>query len=120
MSELNVSVYGKIENEKIVFLALEHELPETEKQAHDWRVLGQAKEEKYQEVLSGTWLGKTLFDENSLANYKLADGKAVERTEEEKQAELAARPAPEPSMEEQVKANSAAILALMMGGMPSV
>ena len=93
MSELNVSVYGKIENEKIVFLALEHELPGTEKQAHDWRILGQAEEEKYQEVLSGTWLGKTLFDENGIANYKLADGKAVERTEKEKQEELAARPA---------------------------
>ena len=120
MSELNVSVYGKIENEKIVFLALEHELPETEKQAHDWRVLGQAKEEKYQEVLSGTWLGKPLFDENGIANYKLSDGSAVERTEKEKQAELAERPAPLPSRDERLDALERAMLAMMMGGMPSV
>lgn len=120
MSELNVSVYGKIENEKIVFLALEHELPGTEKQAHDWRILGQAEEEKYQEVLSGTWLGKPLFDENGIANYKLSDGVAVERTNEEKQAELAERPAPIPSLQEQVDALSGAVLALMMGGNPNV
>ena len=115
MSELNVSVYGKIENEKIVFLALEHELPGTEKQAHDWRIWGQAEEEKYQEVLSGTWLGKPLFDENGVANYKFSDGSAAERTEKEKQEEIAARPSPLPSLEEQVKANSAAILALAKG-----
>ena len=110
-----MNVLGKIEGGKIVFIALDNELPLTERQNHDWRVLGQAKEEKYQEVLSGTWLGKTLFDENGIANYKLSDGKAVERTEKEKQAELAARPAPLPSLEEQVKANSAAILALAKG-----
>lgn len=120
MSKLNVSVYGKIENEKIVFLALEHELPGTEKQAHDWRILGQAEEEKYQEVLSGTWLGKTLFDENGIANYKLADGKAVERTEKEKQEELSAQPAPLPSRDERLDALERAMLAMMMGGMPSV
>ena len=110
-----MNVLGKIEGGKIVFIALDSELPLTERQNHDWRVLGQAKEEKYQEVLSGTWLGKPLFDENSIANYKLADGSAVERTEKEKQEELAARPSPLPSLEEQVKANSAAILALAKG-----
>ena len=110
-----MNVLGKIEGGKIVFIALDNELPLTERQNHDWRVLGQAKEEKYQEVLSGTWLGKPLFDENGVANYKFSDGSAVERTEKEKQAELAARPAPLPSLEEQVKANSAAILALAKG-----
>ena len=116
MSELNVSVYGKIENEKIVFLALEHELPGTEKQAHDWRILGQTEEEKYQEVLSGTWLGKPLFDENGIANYKLSDGVAVERTDAEKQAELATRPAPEPSDKERLAALEKAVLAIALKG----
>lgn len=114
-----MNVYGKIESEKFVFLALERELDEEEKKK-GWHVLGEAQETDYAAVMNGTWLGKPLFDENSIANYKLADGAATERTEEEKQAELAARPAPLPSMEEQVKANSAAILALMMGGMPNV
>ena len=115
-----MNVLGKIEGGKIVFIALDNEPPLTERQNHDWRVLGQAKEEKYQEVLSGTWLGKPLFDENGLANYKLADGSAVERTEKEKQEELAARPAPLPSRDERLDALERAMLAMMMGGMPSV
>ena len=115
-----MKIYGKVENEKIIFLGLQNELPREEISEHDWRVIGQAQESDFAAVVSGTWLGKPLFDENGVANYKFSDGSAVERTEKEKQAELAARPAPLPSMEEQVKANSAAILALMMGGMPSV
>ena len=115
-----MNVLGKIEGGKIVFIALDNELPLTERQNHDWRVLGQAKEEKYQEVLSGTWLGKPLFDENGIANYKLSDGKAVERTEKEKQEELAARPSPLPSRDERLDALERAMLAMMMGGMPSV
>ncbi len=115
-----MNVLGKIEGGKIVFIALDSELPLTERQNHDWRVLGQAKEEKYQEVLSGTWLGKPLFDENGIANYKLSDGKAVERTEKEKQEELAARPSPLPSRDERLDALERAMLAMMMGGMPSV
>ena len=115
-----MNVLGKIEGGKIVFIALDNELPLTERQNHDWRVLGQAKEEKYQEVLSGTWLGKPLFDENGIANYKLSDGKAVERTEKEKQEELAVRPTPLPSRDERLDALERAMLAMMMGGMPSV
>ena len=110
----------KSKMKKLSFLRWSTSFPEPKKQAHDWRILGQAEEEKYQEVLSGTWLGKTLFDENGIANYKLADGKAVERTEKEKQEELAARPAPLPSRDERLDALERAMLAMMMGGMPSV
>lgn len=110
-----MKIYGKVENEKIIFLGLQNELPREEISEHDWRVIGQAQESDFAAVVSGTWLGKPLFDENGVANYKFSDGSAVERTEKEKQAELAARPAPLPSLEEQVKANSAAILALAKG-----
>lgn len=110
-----MKIYGKVENEKIIFLGLQNELPREEISEHDWRVIGQAEESDFAAVVSGTWLGKPLFDENGIANYKLSDGVAVERTEKEKQAELAARPSPLPSLEEQVKANSAAILALAKG-----
>ena len=110
-----MKIYGKVENEKIIFLGLQNELPREEISEHDWRVIGQAEESDFAAVVSGTWLGKPLFDENGIANYKLSDGKAVERTEKEKQEELAARPSPLPSLEEQVKANSAAILALAKG-----
>ena len=110
-----MKIYGKVENEKIIFLGLQNELPREEISEHDWRVIGQAEESDFAAVVSGTWLGKPLFDENGVANYKFSDGSAVERTEKEKQEELAARPSPLPSLEEQVKANSAAILALAKG-----
>ena len=115
-----MNVLGKIEGGKIVFIALDSELPLTERQNHDWRVIGQAEESDFAAVVSGTWLGKTLFDENGIANYKLSDGKAVERTEKEKQEELAARPSPLPSRDERLDALERAMLAMMMGGMPSV
>lgn len=84
---------------------------------HNWHLLG---EWETREAALAEQFPKGLFDENGSGNYKLLEGRIVERTEEEKQTELAERPAPLPSLEEQVKANSAAILALMMGGMPSV
>ena len=115
-----MNIYAKTENEKIVFLALESELTETEISEYGWIAVGQAGEKDYPAVVSGTWLGKPLFDENGIANYKLSDGVAVERTNEEKQAELAERPAPLPSLQEQVDALSGAVLALMMGGKPNV
>lgn len=115
-----MNIYAKTENEKIVFLALESELTETEISEYGWIVVGQAGEKDYPAVVSGTWLGKPLFDENGIANYKLSDGVAVERTNEEKQAELAERPAPLPSLQEQVDVLSGAVLALMMGGKPNV
>ena len=115
-----MNVLGKIEGGKIVFIALDSELPLTERQNHDWRVIGQAQESDFAAVVSGTWLGKPLFDENGIANYKLSDGKAVERTEKEKQEELAARPSPLPSRDERLDALERAMLAMMMGGMPSV
>ena len=115
-----MNIYAKTENEKIVFLALESELTETEISEYGWIVVGQAGEKDYPAVVSGTWLGKPLFDENGIANYKLSDGVAVERTNEEKQAELAERPEPLPSLQEQVDVLSGAVLALMMGGKPNV
>ena len=115
-----MKIYGKVENEKIIFLALQNELPREEISEHDWRVIGQAEESDFAAVVSGTWLGKPLFDENGIANYKLSDGKAVERTEKEKQEELAARPSPLPSRDERLDALERAMLAMMMGGMPSV
>ena len=115
-----MNIYAKTENEKIVFLALESELTETEISEYGWIVVGQAGEKDYPAVVSATWLGKPLFDENGIANYKLSDGVAVERTNEEKQAELAERPAPLPSLQEQVDVLSGAVLALMMGGKPNV
>ena len=114
-----MNVLGRAEKEKIVFLALEFELDEEEKK-NGWHALGEVQEMDYAAVVNGTWLGKALFDENGVANYKFSDGSAVERTEKEKQEELAARPAPLPSRDERLDALERAMLAMMMGGMPSV
>lgn len=115
-----MNVLGKIEGGKIVFIALDSELPLTERQNHDWRVIGQIEKSGFEKVLDGTWLGKPLLDENGIVNYKLVDNVPIERTDAEKQAELAARPAPLPSRDERLDALERAMLAMMMGGMPSV
>ena len=100
-----MDVYGKIEESRITFLALANELDEQEIAAHDWRVLGSAEtDEERAQVFSGTWLGGPLFDAQGCANYKLVDGAPVERTEVEKAAEIAARPAPEPTQLDRVEA----------------
>lgn len=43
----------------------------------------------------GNYLPKPLMDDRMIYRYKLADGKPVERTAEEMDADFAARPAPE-------------------------
>lgn len=110
-----MNIYAKTENEKIVFLALENELDKNEIK-NNWCFLGESKESDYASVMDGTWLGNPLFDENGIANYKMSDGKALERTKEEKQAEIATQPVPLPTLQEQVDALSEAMLAMMMGG----
>lgn len=114
-----MNVFGRTENEKIVFLALESELEENEIK-NGWHALGEVQEMDYASVVNGTWLGKPLFDENGVANYKFSDGSAVERTEAEKQSELAARPAPLPSDKERLAALEHAMLSVVMGGVPNV
>ena len=103
-----MDVYGKIEESRITFLALANELDEQETAVHDWRALGSAEtDEERAQVISGTWLGGPLFDAQGCANYKLADGTPALRTEAEKAAEIAARPAPEPTPLDRVEAQVA-------------
>ena len=103
-----MDVYGKIEESRITFLALANELDEQEIAAHGWQVLGNAEnDEERAQVFSGTWLGGPLFDAQGCANYKLADGAPVERTDAEKAAEIAARPAPDPTQLDRVEAQIA-------------
>lgn len=103
-----MDVYGKIEESRITFLALASELDEQEIAAHGWQVLGSAEtDEERAQVFSGTWLGGPLFDAQGCANYKLADGTPVERTEAEKTAEIAARPTAGPTQLDRVEAQIA-------------
>lgn len=103
-----MDVYGKIEESRITFLALAYELDGQEIAAHGWQMLGSAEtDEERAQVFSGTWLGGPLFDAQGCANYKLADGTPALRTEAEKAAEIAARPAPEPTPLDRVEAQVA-------------
>ena len=103
-----MDVYGKIEESRITFLALASELDEQEIAAHGWQVLGSAEtDEERAQVLSGTWLGGLLFDSQGCANYKLVDGAPQLRTEAEKAAEIAARPAAEPTQLDRMEAQVA-------------
>ena len=45
----------------------------------------------------GNYFDQPLYTEDGIPRYKLVDGKAVERTEEEIQADQAAQPKPEPT-----------------------
>lgn len=53
----------------------------------------------------GNYLDKPLYDMQGCHNYKYVGGKVVETTTEEKQAELASFPKPEPTTEEKLRAD---------------
>lgn len=50
----------------------------------------------------GNYFDKPIMDMRGIYRYKLVDGKPVERTQEEMDADYAARPAPEPSTDKRV------------------
>ena len=52
----------------------------------------------------GNYFPKPIMDDRGIWRYKLEDGNAVERTQEEMDADYAARPAPPPSDKERIKA----------------
>lgn len=52
----------------------------------------------------GNYFPKPIMDERGIWRYKLVDGKPVERTQEEMDADYASRPAPPPSDKERIKA----------------
>lgn len=55
----------------------------------------------------------SIYTEDGIPRYKLEDGQAVERTEEELAADRAEVPAPPPTQEDRLSALEAAMLALM-------
>lgn len=50
----------------------------------------------------GNYFNKPIMDERGIYRYKMEDGTAVERTQEEMDADYAARPAPPPSDKERI------------------
>ena len=65
----------------------------------DWVLIDEGYDDRYN-LCQGNYLDKPLYDDRGVCRYKLVDGKPVERTQEEMDADYAARPAPEPTTEE--------------------
>lgn len=59
----------------------------------------------------GNYFDKPIMDERGIYRYKLVDGKPVERTQEEMDADYAARPASPPSDKERIAALEAQLAA---------
>ena len=59
-----------------------------------WILIDEGCGDRYN-LCQGNYFDKPIIDERGVFRYKLVDGKPVERTQEEMDADLAARPAPE-------------------------
>lgn len=66
----------------------------------DWIQIDEGIGDKYHHA-QGNYFPKPIMDDNGCYNYKFINGEIVERTEEEKQAEIDARP-PVPPTETEV------------------
>lgn len=67
-----------------------------------WIQIDEGYGDKYHHA-QNNYLDKSIMDEHGIYRYKLVDGKPVERTVEEMDADYAARPAPEPTADEKEK-----------------
>ena len=71
-----------------------------------WTAIDEGYSDKYHHA-QGNYFPLPLFGPDGCANYKLADGTPALRAEAEKAAEIAARPAPEPTPLDRVEAQVA-------------
>lgn len=68
----------------------------------------------------GNYFPQPLYDVRGSANYKLENNIPVERSDEEKEAEIANRPAPMPSYNDRVAALEEAMLVMLSRGVSNV
>lgn len=73
---------------------------------YNWIPIDEGYGDKYHHA-QGNYFPLPLYGTDGCANYKLADGTPALRTEVEKAAEIAARPAPEPTPLDRVQAQVA-------------
>ena len=69
-----------------------------------WTFIDEGNGDRYNLCQSHYFEGG-LYTDDDIPRYKLVDGQAVERTEEEIAADKAARPAPPPTAQEQLRAD---------------
>ena len=81
--------------------------------AAGWTAIDEGLGDKYHHA-QGNYFHKTLYTEDDIPRYKLEDGKAVDRTTEEIEADRAAIIPPAPSALEQLRAD-VDFLAIMQG-----
>lgn len=70
----------------------------------DWIEIDGGYGDRYHHA-QGNYFDKPLWDERGISRYKLVDGKPVERTQEEMDADFASRPSPPPSAQEILRAD---------------
>lgn len=68
-----------------------------------WMEIDRGYGDKYRHA-QGNYFDKFIFDNRGIWRYKLEDGKVMERTKAEMDADYASRPAPPPSDKERIKA----------------
>ena len=68
-----------------------------------WVLIDEGTGDRYN-LCQGNYLPGPLMDDRGIYRYKLVDGKPVERTQEEMDADYAARPAPPPTDKERITA----------------
>lgn len=71
-----------------------------------WAAIAEGTGDRFHHA-QGNYFTLPLYGPDGCASYKLADGVPVERTQAEKAAELAARPAPGPTQLDRVEAQAA-------------
>lgn len=90
-------VYVKSDRaDRITAIASSAFLPDTD----GWTLIDQGQGDRYHHA-QGNYLEKPLMDERGVLRYKLEDGKPVERTEEEMEADYVP-PTPQPDLAAQV------------------
>lgn len=105
-------VYIKTDSEsRIIAVDSSNFLPDTT----SWIQIDAGEGDKYTHAQSN-YFPLPLTTENGVYQYKLVDGKPVERTAEEMAEDERSEPNNTPTAEERLEALEAAILEMMMGG----
>lgn len=73
------------------------------KNVDEWTLIDEGYGYKYN-LCQSNYLPGQLYDERGIPRYKLEDGKPVERTQEEMDADYTALPTPEPTQAERTEA----------------
>ena len=92
---------------RIVAINSDAFLPDT----NGWTQIDEGDSDRYH-LAQGIYLPKPIVTDDGVFRYKLADGKAVERTAAEIQSDIDAIPPPPPSAEDRIRALESKLTAL--------